>query len=112
MSPELRRMYGFYRWFFMPSAQGPAAVVSRFGDTCMGSVDALGLRPLWFGESDYDYFLSSEKGVVDLQNTIHDPRPLAPGEKIAVVSGPGKRGEVVDHCALQERLLRLFQQGR
>ena len=112
MSPELRRMYGFYRWFFMPSAQGPAAVVSRFGDTCMGSVDALGLRPLWFGESDYDYFLSSEKGVVDLQNTIHDPRPLAPGEKIAVVSGPGRRGEVVDHCALQERLLRLFQQGR
>lgn len=112
MGPELRRMYGFYRWFFMPSAQGPAAVVSRFGDTCMGSVDALGLRPLWFGESDYDYFLSSEKGVVDLQNTIHDPRPLAPGEKIAVVSGPGRRGEVVDHCALQERLLRLFQQGR
>jgi glutamate synthase (NADPH/NADH) large chain len=112
MSPELRRMYGFYRWFFMPSAQGPAAVVSRFGDTCMGSVDALGLRPLWFGESDYDYFLSSEKGVVDLQNTIHDPRPLAPGEKIAIISGPGRRGEVVDHCGLQERLLRLFQQGR
>jgi glutamate synthase (NADPH/NADH) large chain len=112
MSPELGRMYGFYRWFFMPSAQGPAAVVSRFGDTCMGSVDALGLRPLWFGESDYDYFLSSEKGVVDLQNTIHDPRPLAPGEKLAVISGPGKRGEVVDHSALQERLLRLFRQNR
>jgi glutamate synthase (NADPH) large chain len=112
MPVELRRMYGFYRWFFAPSAQGPAAVVSRFGDMCMGSVDALGLRPLWFGESDYDYFLSSEKGVVDLQNTIHDPRPLAPGEKIAIVSGPGKRGEVLDYCAVQERLLRLFEQGR
>jgi glutamate synthase (NADPH/NADH) large chain len=112
MSPGLQRMYGFNRWFFPPSAQGPAAVVSRFGDMCMGSVDALGLRPLWFGESDYDYFLSSEKGVVDLQNTIHDPRPLAPGEKIAILSGPGRRGEVLDHCALQERLLRLFEQGR
>ncbi|PKN43130.1 MAG: glutamate synthase [Deltaproteobacteria bacterium HGW-Deltaproteobacteria-18] len=112
MPAGLRRMYGFYRWFFAPSAQGPAAVVSRFGDMCMGSVDALGLRPLWFGESDYDYFLSSEKGVVDLQNTIHDPRPLAPGEKIAIISGAGKRGEVLDYCALQERLLRLFEQGR
>ncbi|MBP9944470.1 MAG: glutamate synthase, partial [Desulfomicrobium sp.] len=112
MPAELRRMYGFYRWFFAPSAQGPAAVVSRFGDMCMGSVDALGLRPLWFGESDYDYFLSSEKGVVDLQSTIHDPRPLAPGEKIAIVSGPGKRGEVLDYCAVQQRLLRLFEQGR
>jgi len=112
MPPRLQKMYGFYRWFFAPSAQGPAAVVSRYGDTCMGSVDALGLRPLWFGESDYDYFLSSEKGVVDLQNTIHDPRPLAPGEKVAIVSGPGRRGEVLDHCALQERLLRLFEQGR
>jgi len=112
MPAELRRMYGFYRWFFAPSAQGPAAVVSRFGDMCMGSVDALGLRPLWFGESDYDYFLSSEKGVVDLQSTIHDPRPLAPGEKIAIISGAGKRGEVLDYCAVQQRLLRLFEQGR
>ena len=112
MPADLRRMYGFYRWFFAPSAQGPAAVVSRFGDMCMGSVDALGLRPLWFGESDYDYFLSSEKGVVDLQSTIHDPRPLAPGEKIAIISGAGKRGEVLDYCALQERLKRLFEQGR
>lgn len=112
MSAELRRMYSFYRWFFMPSAQGPAAVVSRCGEVCMGSVDALGLRPLWFGESDYDYFLSSEKGVVDLQNTIRDPRPLAPGEKIAIISGPGRRAEVVDHCGVQDRLLRLFRQGR
>lgn len=112
MPPALQRMYGMYRWFFQPSAQGPAAVVSRFGETCMGSVDALGLRPLWFGESDYDYFLSSEKGVVDLQNTIHDPRPLAPGEKIAILSGAGKRAEILDYCAVQERLLRFFEQGR
>ena len=112
MPADLRTMYGQYRWFFGPSAQGPAAVVSRFGEICMGSVDALGLRPLWFGESDYDYFLSSEKGVVDLQNTIHDPRPLAPGEKIAIVSGAGQRADVLDHCQVQDRLLRLFRQGR
>ena len=112
MSEDAQRMYGMYRWFFPPSAQGPAAVVSRFGDMCMGSVDALGLRPLWFGESDYDFYLSSEKGVVDLENTIQDPRPIAPGEKIAILSGSGRRAEVLDYCAVQNRLVRLFTQGR
>jgi glutamate synthase (NADPH/NADH) large chain len=108
-SRDIRRLYDFYRWFFPCSAQGPAAVVARHGDICMGSVDALGLRPLWFGESDYDYFLSSEKGVVDLANTMDDPRPLAPGEKIAIISGRGKRAEVLDYCSLQERLLKLLE---
>lgn len=107
-SSDLKRLYDFYRWFFPCSAQGPAAVVARRGDICMGSVDALGLRPLWFGESDYDYFLSSEKGVVDLANTMDDPRPLAPGEKIAIIAGRGKRAEVLDYCSLQRRLLKLL----
>jgi glutamate synthase (NADPH/NADH) large chain len=110
-SDDLARVYDFFRWFFPPSAQGPAAVVSRYGNLCLGSVDALGLRPLWFGESDYDYFLSSEKGVVDLEQTIGDPRPLAPGEKIAIVSGRGRRAEVLDYGAIQTRLVR-FMKGR
>jgi len=105
---NLARVYDYYRWFFPPSAQGPAAVIMRHGNLCLGSVDALGLRPLWFGESDYDYFLSSEKGVVDLRQTIGDPRPLAPGEKIAIVSGRGKRAEVLDCGAVQSRLVQLF----
>ncbi|MGB9711800.1 MAG: glutamate synthase-related protein [Dissulfurimicrobium hydrothermale] len=107
-SDDLRRLYDFYRWFFPCSAQGPAAVVARYGDICLGSVDALGLRPLWFGESDYDYFLSSEKGVVDLANTMDDPRPLAPGEKIAIISGRGKRAEVLNYGMLQKRLFKLL----
>lgn len=110
-NPDLQRMYGFYRWFFAPSAQGPAAVIARFGDMCMGSVDALGLRPLWFGQSDYDYFLSSEKGVVDLEDTIGDPRPLAPGEKIALMSGLGHHADVLEYTEVQQRLVRLFTQG-
>ncbi|MEF3169257.1 MAG: glutamate synthase [Deltaproteobacteria bacterium] len=108
---DLRRLYAFYRWFFPCSAQGPAAVVARSGWVCMGSVDALGLRPLWFGEGDYDFFLSSEKGVVDLWETIDDPRPLAPGEKIAIVTGPGRRTEVLDYWAIQKRLV-LLMDGR
>jgi len=106
---ELQEVYTFYRWFFPSSAQGPAAVVSRFGDVCLGSVDALGLRPLWFGESDYSYFLSSEKGVVDLEHTMHDPRPLGPGEKIAIYGGRGIQAEVLDYGNFQKRLVKLLQ---
>lgn len=108
--PEnLRAVYDFYRWFFPCSAQGPAAVVGRYGNLCLGSVDALGLRPLWFGESDYSYFLSSEKGVVDLEHTMHDPRPLGPGEKIVIYGGRGIRAEVLDYGQYQKRLVELFE---
>jgi glutamate synthase (NADPH/NADH) large chain len=108
---ELQSLYSFYRWFFPCSAQGPAAVVARYTDVCVGSVDALGLRPLWFGENDYEYFLSSEKGVVDLENTLGDPRPLAPGEKVAIVAAKGKRAEVLDYGDFQRRLL-IYIAGR
>jgi len=106
---QTQDLYAFYRWFFACSAQGPAAVLARHGDTCLGSVDAMGLRPLWFGESDYTYFLSSEKGVVDLAHTIGDPCPLAPGEKIVITGGRGKRAEVMDYGALQQQLTRLLE---
>ena len=105
---KLRDLYHLYRWFFPCSAQGPAAVLARHHNICVGSVDALGLRPLWFGESDYDYFLSSEKGVVDLEHTMSDPRPLAPGEKIAIIAGRGLAAEILDHRAIRQRLLRLL----
>jgi len=111
-SEELRQVYDFYRWFFPPSAQGPAAVVARHGDVVMGSVDALGLRPLWFGESDYDFYLSSEKGVVDIRRTVEDPRPLAPGEKIAILGGAGNRAEVFEYGSYQKRLVKLAQMDR
>ncbi|MBI5557422.1 MAG: alpha-hydroxy-acid oxidizing protein [Deltaproteobacteria bacterium] len=105
---ELRQLYAFYRWFLPCSAQGPAAVLARCGDVCLGSVDAMGLRPLWFGESDYTYFLSSEKGVVELEHVMGDPRPLAPGEKITITGGLGKAAEVLDYGAIQQRLVKLF----
>ncbi|MFO7595823.1 MAG: glutamate synthase-related protein [Desulfocurvibacter africanus] len=108
---EMRKVYEHLRWFFPPSAQGPAAIIARLGDVCLGSVDAMGLRPLWFGESDEDWFLSSEKGVVNLESTISDPKPLAPGEKIAIVAGRGRRAQVLDHGELQ-RSLKLLAQAR
>ncbi len=109
---DLQKVFDFYRWFFPSSAQGPAAVVARYGNICMGSVDALGLRPLWFGESDYEYFLSSEKGVVDIKNTMIDPIPLAPGEKIAIEANLGQKAKVYRHTQFQERLKELMFQRR
>ncbi len=105
---ELQSLYSLYRWFFPCSAQGPAAIVSRYGDLCLGSVDALGLRPLWFGESETHYFLSSEKGVVDLKYNVRDPRPLAPGEKIAIRTGRESRAQIMDYNTYQDQLLKIM----
>ena len=111
-APELRAAYDFYRWFFPPSAQGPAAVLARHGHVVMGSVDALGLRPLWFGETDYDYLLSSEKGVADFKDHYRDPKPLAPGEKLAILAQPGRRAEVFEFGSFQKRLARLMAERK
>lgn len=111
LPPPLPETYRLLRWFFPTPAQGPAAVVARHGALCVGSVDALGLRPLWFGETDYEYFLSSEKGVVDLLATMHDPRPLAPGEKIALQLVPGGHTQVLDVWAIGQRVAQAVAKG-
>lgn len=100
MPLELRSMYGLFRRFLSASAQGPAAVIARFGDRCVFSVDALGLRPLWFGETEEELFASSELGVVPHGEILSDPRPLAPGEKIGVRIVPGKAPRIFDHGEL------------
>ncbi|HEX2864025.1 MAG TPA: glutamate synthase, partial [Deinococcales bacterium] len=81
-SPALQDAYMGLRQAFGPLAQGPAALVTRLGNECVFSVDALGLRPLWFGETEKEFFWSSERGVVPLGAFIGDPRPMAPGEKM------------------------------
>ena len=104
---ELQTLYLYYRRAFGPFSQGPAAIVARYGDTCMGSVDALGLRPLWYGETEKECFFSSEKGVVPMDLLNGDPKPLAPGEKIAVAVNRNSGVEVLDYPAIQKRLLDL-----
>jgi len=84
LPPDLAPLYRRYRMGWGPFAQGPAALVTRYGEECVFSVDAMGLRPLWFGETDKDYYFSSEHGVVPLEQNLRDPRPLAPGEKVAL----------------------------
>ncbi len=97
---EQRTMYGLFRRFLSASAQGPAAVIARFGDRCVFSVDALGLRPLWFGETEEEIFASSELGVVPHSEILADPRPLAPGEKVGIRIFPGKPLQIFDHRQL------------
>ncbi|UCC88001.1 MAG: alpha-hydroxy-acid oxidizing protein [Anaerolineales bacterium] len=103
----LQAVYRYYRQAFGPFAQGPAAIVARYGDECTFSVDALGLRPLWFGETEKEYFFSSEKGVVPMDLLCGDPRPLSPGEKMSLRLHRNQDAQVLDYPAVQQRLLKL-----
>jgi len=104
LPPDLQIVYRYYRQAFGPFAQGPAAIIARYGDECVLSVDALGLRPLWFGSTEKDYFFSSEKGVYHLDSLCTDPRPLSPGEKMSVRLRRDKGVEVLDYAAMQQQL--------
>lgn len=107
LSPELQTVYKYYRQAFGPFAQGPAGIISRQGDECVFSVDALGLRPLWFGDTEKEYFFSSEKGVYHLDTMRIDPVPLSPGEKMRIRVRRGQAVEVLDYPAIQQRILNL-----
>jgi glutamate synthase (NADPH) large chain len=102
MPEELRGFYMYLRQAFGPFAQGPVALVSRHGDECVFSVDALGLRPLWHVESRDAHVFSSEPGVVPVADMVGRPKPLAPGEKIAVaVDRAGGAARLHSHEELQ-----------
>src|SRR5919201_4231053 len=102
MPEDLRGFYMYLRQAFGPFAQGPVALLSRHGDECIFSTDALGLRPLWQIETAASHVFSSEPGVVPVADTIEEPKPLAPGEKL-LVSIDRRKGQsrLRDHHALQ-----------
>ncbi|HEY8291946.1 MAG TPA: glutamate synthase central domain-containing protein, partial [Thermomicrobiales bacterium] len=88
----------YFRQAWGPFAQGPAAMAIRAGDELVGTVDALGLRPLWLCVAKERIVFSSEKGVVPVAEMDDDPKPLAPGEKVAIVltRGVGTHVEMYD----------------
>jgi glutamate synthase (NADPH/NADH) large chain len=106
LPPEVATLYRRYRMGWGPFAQGPAALVTRYGDECVFSVDALGLRPLWFGETEKDYYFSSEQGVLPLEQNVRDPRPLAPGEKVVLSIHRGSTVRVMSDSELRLEVLR------
>lgn len=81
---QLQDLYVYYRQTWGHYAQGPAGIVSRYGDECVFSVDALGLRPLWHVTTERTTYFSSEQGIVSVSQMVSEPKPLAPGEKIGI----------------------------
>ena len=108
-APEIHEMYAEIRQSFGPFAQGPAAVASRLGNLAVFSVDALGLRPLWFGQTEKEYFVSSERGVYPLDTMSVSPKPMAPGEKIALEINTGHSIKVLDYPAIQQHVYNRFR---
>lgn len=82
--PHLQDLYSYMREAWGHFAQGPAGIVSRFGDEAVFSVDALGLRPLWILETESSYLFSSEPGIIPSSEYVNEPKPLAPGEKVGL----------------------------
>lgn len=87
MPSDLSDLYMFFRALWGPFAQGPAGVLARYGDEVVVSVDALGLRPLWWMETASYFAVASEQGIVPLREWVASPKALAPGEKLAVTLG-------------------------
>ena len=80
---HLQDLYTYIREAWGHFAQGPAGIISRFGDEAVFSVDALGLRPLWMLETDSSYLFSSEPGIISSSEYVNDPKPLHLVKKLA-----------------------------
>jgi glutamate synthase (NADPH/NADH) large chain len=103
--PEQRAVYTRIRQSFGPYAQGPAAILARFGDTIVASVDALGLRPLWFVETEKEFLFSSERGAIPLEVMVTEPRALGPGEKMAIHLNRGENAEILTHADIRKHVM-------
>ncbi|MSO44725.1 MAG: glutamate synthase [Thermoleophilia bacterium] len=101
---DLQDLYVHYREAWGPYAQGPVALATRAADEMVFSVDALGLRPLWWVETAEMYVASSEPGIVPVHELTADPRPLAPGEKVALVRGETGAPHVLTYPEVQREV--------
>ncbi len=101
---DLQDLYVHYREAWGPYAQGPVALAARAYDEMVFSVDALGLRPLWWVETDDIYVASSEPGIVPVHELTADPRPLAPGEKIALIADEAGVPQVLSYPEVQREV--------
>jgi glutamate synthase (NADPH/NADH) large chain len=109
LDEQLQHFYMYLRQVLGPFAQGPIALIGRSGRESVFSTDALGLRPLWSVETVDDYIFSSEPGVAKLADVVAQPKPLAPGEKIAVSVPPGSPAKLIEHDELQRTAHQRFK---
>jgi glutamate synthase (NADPH/NADH) large chain len=102
--PEhLQDLYAYIREAWGHFAQGPAGIISRFGDEAVFSLDSLGLRPLWQMETATSYIFGSEPGILPSTEYVADPKPFSPGEKVGL-KWNGDSIEVYDYSAYQEEV--------
>ena len=112
LDEEERRVLTAGRDALGPIAQGPAAIVARAGDEVVCSLDALGLRPLWLVPAQDAWWVTSERTIVPFDQLVGEPRPLAPGEKVAFRLHPGHAPELFEDAALRaEAAARLAERG-
>ncbi|WP_462408829.1 glutamate synthase-related protein [Neobacillus sp. Marseille-QA0830] len=104
---HLQDLYTYLREAWGHFAQGPAGIISRYGDEAVFSVDALGLRPLWMLETESSYLFSSEPGIIPTSEYVNDPKPLAPGEKVGF-KWNGNTLDVYEHSRYQEEVYNRF----
>lgn len=106
LSGPMREIYQHMTLAFGPFTQGPAAIGARYGDTAVCSLDALGLRPLWFSETEKEYIFSSERGAIQLEDMVRDSRPFSPGEKMGLVIHRGQKVEVLSQREIRQSVMR------
>ncbi|MFN8111182.1 MAG: glutamate synthase-related protein, partial [Thermoleophilia bacterium] len=84
--------------------QGPVALATRAQNEMVFCVDAMGLRPLWWIETSGWYVVSSEPGIIPVADLARDPRPMAPGEKMAIVLDAEGTPSVLEYPELQQEV--------
>lgn len=99
---HIQDLYAYMREAWGHFAQGPAGIISRHNNEACFSLDALGLRPQWMLETEDCYMFSSEQGIGLATEYISEPKPLAPGEKVALFIPEGAPVQVLDHHEIQE----------
>ena len=104
---HLQDLYTYLREAWGHFAQGPAGIISRFGDEAVFSVDSLGLRPLWNIETETSYLFSSEPGIISNSEYTGEPKPIGPGEKIGL-KWAGDTIKVFDYKKYQEEVYTRF----
>jgi glutamate synthase (NADPH/NADH) large chain len=105
---HLQDLYTYIREAWGHFAQGPAGIISRYGDEAVFSVDALGLRPLWKLETEERFIFSSEPGIIPSSEYTGEPKPLAPGEKIGLKWSDHGVIQVFEYAQFQEEVYARF----
>ena len=100
--PHIQSLYMYMREAWGHFAQGPAGIISRQNNEACFSLDSLGLRPQWMLETEDFYMFSSEQGISLASEYISEPKPLAPGEKVALLIPEGEPAKVLFHYEIQE----------